>query len=86
MFAVTIDVETISEDQYVSSYEVEDGEELWAWVIRCHLDENEKMICEEPGLNSIVIKGSVVYSILEFATNKHILHLDPTDLLVIHDW
>ena len=55
-------------------------------MAHCTLNELDDIVCEEPGKNSIIIKGVNVVSLLEFAQNKHLLHLDPTDLLIIHDW
>ena len=86
LLSFAMDVDSISPDQYVSVIPNLSEEELWAWVARCTLDDNDEMVCKEPGKNSIVLEGASVNSMLEFAQNKLILHLDPTDLLIVHDW
>ena len=34
----------------------------------------------------MIIVGAQISSLLEFAENKILLHMDPTDLLIVHDW
>ena len=35
---------------------------------------------------SILLKHEVVKGILQFSPNKHLIHIYPKDLLLIHDW
>ena len=34
----------------------------------------------------MVVAGAQITSLLEFDLDKILLHMDPTDLLIVHDW
>ena len=57
-----------------------------SWAIRVNLTEQGGFSQQEPGSNSIWLHDEFVHTILEYASSKLILSLDPSDLLLVEHW
>ena len=60
---------------------------FWSLIYRCKYEEEQhQFVNEYKRENSLLIKDEKVESILEYANDKLIISLYPTDLLFTHNW
>ena len=49
-------------------------------------EQNKELHCNDKEFNSMLLKQETILSALEYARNKIVVSLDPTDLLIIENW
>ena len=47
LLSLCIDPDTIEEYQYKSKFEYDADQAMWAWVMRCKLNDNEELVCTD---------------------------------------
>ena len=76
-----------SQKQYHSLYEGKNCPDFTSWLMRCSLNQQNLSIgCDNKKENSLLIDQEYVASILEYAQNQIIVHVKPTDLLIVNCW
>ena len=73
--------------KYAYYYEGSNRENRSAWMLRCNINIHQRTITY-PDLqsNSIYLINENIHSVLEYAINKMIVHVAPTDILTVHNW
>ena len=55
-------------------------------AIRLEIKENGKFVQNNTKENSMMIAYEIPVSVYEYMPNKLVVHLDPTDLLLVDSW
>ena len=55
-------------------------------MVRCTLDEDDKLKCIDTKSNSVLLQDEVVQSVCEYAIDKMVISILLTDLLIVHSW
>ena len=55
--------------------------------MRCMLNREDRSIKSlNKSTNSMLLKNEIVRRVIEYDTDQMLLHIDPTDLLIVKDW
>ena len=67
--------------EYLSS--VINTDNVGYWVVRVEIDDESKVIQDQPENHSMVVLYELPYAVLEYKEEKFILSLSPSDMLLV---